>query len=330
MPHRLDNNGRWHVELCIHGQRVHRRLPPGATEGDAKLLLAQLTVALAQRRAPVVPGDPPLAHALATYVAHAQKNSRSPASAQHHAQRIGLWADKYTCGQATQCAKHIMADMAGHYAPATINRSLATLKKGLSLLWEDGHTPENYGARIKLLPVHNAREVYLSVAQVQAIAQHCQPAMQAAIWAALLTGARRGEVLEFGKMHLIGASTISILAKGTKTLKSRTIPIVPALRPWLAYFPLQTNFEGLKTAWRRAREAAGMAHVNFHDLRHSCASIMIEMGVDLYTVGEILGHANPNTTKRYAHLQTQRKRDALDKVSALTIDVVPPPRRVKG
>jgi integrase len=51
-----------------------------------------------------------------------------------------------------------------------------------------------------------------------------------------------------------------------------------------------------------ARKKAGMPHLRFHDLRHTCASWLINAGVDLYTVGKILGHSGPQTTARYAHL----------------------------
>lgn len=70
------------------------------------------------------------------------------------------------------------------------------------------------------------------------------------------------------------------------------IPIVSALRPWLRYFPLTITVDGVKSAWRRGRVKAGMPDVNFHDLRHSCASIMLGLGVDLYTISKILGHSN--------------------------------------
>ena len=60
-----------------------------------------------------------------------------------------------------------------------------------------------------------------------------------------------------------------------------------------------------------------MPHVNFHDLRHSCASIMLSLGVDLYTISKILGHSNVQTTQRYAHLQIDAQRAALSKLSKL-------------
>lgn len=67
----------------------------------------------------------------------------------------------------------------------------------------------------------------------------------------------------------------------------------------------------------RRLQQAGMPHVNFHDLRHSCASILLSLGVDLYTIGRILGHSSVQTTQRYAHLQVDAQRAALDKLSKL-------------
>lgn len=135
----------------------------------------------------------------------------------------------------------------------------------------------------------------------------------AAIWIALLTGCRRGEVLAI-EPHMIGPNSITLPAGNTKTLRTRTVPIVPALRPWLAYVPLRMNFEGLKTSFRRARAAAGMEHVNFHDLRHSCATILLSLGTPLDVVRDILGHTTIKTTERYAHAIVDRQRDALERL----------------
>ncbi|MDN2713780.1 tyrosine-type recombinase/integrase [Janthinobacterium sp. SUN120] len=115
----------------------------------------------------------------------------------------------------------------------------------------------------------------------------------------------------------IGVDTITLPSSHTKTLRARVIPIIPALRPWLAHFPLEVSVDGLKSAWRRARVKARMEHVNFHDQRHSCASIMLGLGGDLYTISKILGHSNVQTTQRYAHLQVDAQRAALDKLSVL-------------
>lgn len=156
----------------------------------------------------------------------------------------------------------------------------------------------------------------MGVEEVRMIADHCAEQAQAAIWAALLTGARRGELFQIRRED-IGVDAIRPPASHTKTLKTRVIPIIPALRPWLKHFPLTLTVDGLKSPWRRARVKARMEHVNFHDLRHSCASIMLGLGVNLYTISKILGHSNVQTTQRYAHLQIDAQRAALDKLSAL-------------
>lgn len=309
----------------VGGKRIHRILPEGTTAGDSKRIEAELRGALG-RKTVNIPGDPPMAAALAVYTDHA-RTLRSKDTSIHHAQRIAAWAEKYTCSQARECAAHITRDMTElvedkktgelkpAYAPATVNRSLAVLKKGLSLLWESNRTPENYGLRIKTLPVNNKREVFLQPAQVRLLTDECgNEEVKAVIWTALLTGARRGEIFKIDKLR-IGRNEIDIPASHTKTLKSRVVPIVPALRPWLKHFPLTITVEGFKSAFERARIKAGMQDVNFHDLRHSCASILVGLGVDLYTVSKILGHSNTQTTQRYAHLQIGPQRDALKKLS---------------
>jgi integrase len=112
----------------------------------------------------------------------------------------------------------------------------------------------------------------------------------------------------------IGKLTIRIQAGNTKTLRYREVAIVSALRPWLKHLPLPINFEGLKSGFRRAREAAGMPHVHFHDLRHSCATILLQLCVDLHVVREILGHTSIKTTERYAHVMVTPQRQALAKL----------------
>lgn len=312
----IDKEGRRHAGVMAGGQRLHRKLPSGATARDAKLIEAQLRQSIALAKAPRIPGDPPLTACMGLYLDHAQRNLRSSSTAAHHAARIAPWAAKYTASQARQAAQHITKDLQAAYAAGTINWSLSALKKGLRLAWEQDHTPIDYSSHVKLLPVNNSREVFLSVEQVQSITHHCMPGVQAAIWAALLTGARRGELLKIERQH-IHADRITIPASHTKTLKAKTVPIVPALRPWLDHFPLIITAEGIKSAWRRAREKAGLPEVNFHDLRHSCASILLELGASLHEVSEILGHSSLQMTRRYAHLQLDRKRAALDKLSHL-------------
>lgn len=309
-----DKDGRFHVGKMVGGKRVHRILPPETTARDAKRVEALITESLERDKAVNIPGNPLISEVMTLYMKHA-KNLRSPDTAEYHATRAGQWAAMYRVSQARTFAAHLVQDMTPGYAPATINRTLGAVKKAMHMAWELGRTPEDYGRHIKRLAENNQRSTYLTIEQVQAIADKASPQVRAAIWIAILTGARRGEILAI-KPEDIGPDSITIHASNTKTLRTRTVPITPALRPWLSALPLQMNFEGLKTGFRRAREAAEMPTVRFHDLRHSCASLLVNMGVPLEVIRDILGHTTVKTTERYAHLETSAQREALDKLGA--------------
>lgn len=308
-----DKDGRLHVGIMVGGKRVHRILPEGAAKGDAKQLEADLRAAIGHKRQPAIPDDPPMTAILGLYQEYAQATLRSKDTAVHHSNRLGHWAAQYRASHAREMAAHVIRDMQPVYAAGTINRSLGTLKKALSLAWERGLTLENYGLRVKRLPEHNLRDMTLSMKQVKHLADCASQQTAAAIWIAIFTGLRRGEILALTKDD-IGPHSLTIRAGNTKTLKTRTVPIAAPLRPYLKAVPLGINFEGLKTGFRRAREAAEMPWVTFHDLRRSCATLMIEAGVDLLTVSKLLGHSSVAVTQqRYAHLQVDAIRAGLER-----------------
>lgn len=306
-----DKKGRTHVGVMVEGRRIHRRVPAGASASDAKQLEAELRRA-AGRRDTQIPGDPQMTAVMALYVEHT-KHLRSPKTAVYHALRAGPWCEGQRASDAEAVARKMIADMRGHYAPATINRSLGAIKTALRIAFDARLIHEDYGARIRRLPERNARQTYLDIPTVKLLADACSEQVRAAIWIALLTGCRRGEILKMTPADVVG-DQLRIRAGNTKTLRERIIPVIPALRPWLAYLPLRINFEGLKTGFARGRVKAGV-DANFHDLRHSCASLLINMGTPLEVVRDILGHTTVRTTERYAHLQIERQAEALGRLS---------------
>jgi integrase len=321
MPIQKTEAGGYEVRVCVRGQRAHRRLPPGTPAGDAKRIESELRLALERApratRSVVIPGNPSMVEILGLYTEEAE-HSRSPATNKNHAARVMLWAEKYRAADARACTAHFVKDMRGRYKPGTINRSLGCLRRGLQMAWERGFTRENYADAVKSLPDHNARETHLSVDEVRKLASHASKNVEAAIWIALLTGCRRGEVCQIAAGD-IGADSILIRAGNTKTLKTRTVPIFPALRPWLGYLPLAINFEGLKSGFRRARVAAGMKHVQYRDLRRSCGMILLSLDTPLDVIRDVLGHASIKTTEtHYAHAIIARQRAAMERLGALT------------
>ena len=66
---------------------------------------------------------------------------------------------------------------------------------------------------------------------------------------------------------------------------------------------------------RSACRRVGLEGVTFHTLRHTYASWLVEAGVDLYTVKELMGHSTLSMTERYAHVGNGMLQNAVKKLT---------------
>lgn len=135
----------------------------------------------------------------------------------------------------------------------------------------------------------------------------------AAIRLLTLTGARLNEILtlkwsyvdlERGALRLpdskTGQKSIRLSAQAVLILTN-----LPRLNENAYVLPGHITGQpivNLQKAWRRIRGAAGLHDVRIHDLRHSFASVAAASGASLPMIGALLGHSQPQTTARYAHL----------------------------
>jgi integrase len=76
----------------------------------------------------------------------------------------------------------------------------------------------------------------------------------------------------------------------------------------------------IQKPWRRIRSSAGLDDVRIHDLRHTFASHGVAMGQGLPIIGKLLGHTQPQTTSRYAHLAAGPALEAADRISIRLAD----------
>lgn len=144
---------------------------------------------------------------------------------------------------------------------------------------------------------------------------------------ALNTGLRRGELLglTWRDVDLV-AGRLTVRGAGTKSGRTRYVPLNGEARAVLKEWQEQATgdlvFPGddgekmadLKTAWTKVAETAGLKDFRFHDLRHTFASKLVQAGVDLNTVRELLGHSDFALTLRYAHLAAENKVAAVAKL----------------
>ncbi len=152
------------------------------------------------------------------------------------------------------------------------------------------------------------------------------PFAVAAIRFLMLSGWREGEVLSLKWSDVDFGRSFATL-EDTKSGRSNR-PLGPPALELLTHIPKLdgspyvfpgaahgTHLKELKRTWYAVRHSAGLEDVRLHDLRHSFASVAAESGTSLQLIGTLLGHARPETTKRYAHLTEDARVRAAAEVS---------------
>ncbi|MGA5764013.1 site-specific integrase [Nonomuraea bangladeshensis] len=73
--------------------------------------------------------------------------------------------------------------------------------------------------------------------------------------------------------------------------------------------------DNLHRSWGAVRKAAGLGEMRLHDMRHTCVSLLLDLGVPPHIVREIVGHSDIEVTMTiYAHASLDEKRKALGKL----------------
>ncbi len=142
----------------------------------------------------------------------------------------------------------------------------------------------------------------------------------------LKTGLRRGEAFDLTWQYVnLERGLITLIGDTTKSMNTRYIPLSPtaleALKAWKKQAPQSTGrvfpsddggrLDNLNKSWKTLLGNANISCFRWHDMRHDFASQLVMKGVPLNTVRELCGHANMQTTQKYAHLAPDHKADAV-------------------
>lgn len=142
---------------------------------------------------------------------------------------------------------------------------------------------------------------------------------------ALNTGMRLGEILNL-QWRQVDIDKRKIRVEKTKSRRIRIIDINSTLlkdflmlkeksshSPYLFFNPkTKKPLKSVKTAFKAACRRACISDLRFHDLRHTFATRLVERGVDLITIKELLGHSSVTITERYTHSFKEQKRKAVE------------------
>ena len=213
--------------------------------------------------------------------------------------------------------------------PYLANRVLSLLSKMLNLAVAWDWRPDNPAKGIPRYH-EDRRQRWLSADELArlwaALEVHPNRRAANAVKLLVLTGARRNEVLaatwdEFDLDRGVWTKP----SHHTKQKRTEHVPLSGPARALLAalraeaetnqvyLFPADAPDKPLgdiKNFWRRLCRDAKLEGVRLHDLRHTYASSLVSRGVSLHIVCRLLGHTQPQTTARYAHLDDESLREA--------------------
>jgi len=207
---------------------------------------------------------------------------------------------------------------------STVNRELALLKRmfNLAIDWKlfRDHNPVR---KVRFFRELNTGTRVVSPEEEKKLLLNAAPYLQDMIRFDLNTGLRIGEVFTLRWSNVdFERSILNVFAP--KTLKTRVVPINSdarrVLEAWalgrkneFVFYNLETGkpFVDLKAGFAKACRKAGITGVTWKTLRHTFASRLVNRGVDIVTVQQLLGHFSVTVTMRYTHTNLDSKHTAV-------------------
>lgn len=251
----------------------------------------------------------------------------------------------------TDVREFLMRKQATGLSVATVKQIHAILRSALSHAAREDLVVRNVAKLVQVATPNTEPPVPLSAEEAQRLLQAARGDRLHALWAVALTvGLRRGEVLGLRWCDVdlsIGTLDVrqtlqraggSLQVVPPKTRRSRrTVPLpgitVAALAEHRSRMELEARAAGrsltstgfvftttvgtpmeprnVNRAFVALLVSAGLRHVRLHDLRHTCATLLLDQGASPRVVMETLGHSTIGVTMNvYAHVMPQAMRDA--------------------
>lgn len=219
--------------------------------------------------------------------------------------------------------------------PFRANRTVSVLSKFFNWCEQYGYRPE-YSNPTRFVQKYKepARQRFLSTEEQKRLGNAltraeiedlASPYAVAALRLLSLTGARLSEILTL-KWEYVNWERGTLELPDSKT-GAKSIYLNEPAKDILSAIIRQTDnpyvicgrdvggrIVNLQKPWRRIRKMADLDDVRIHDLRHTFASVAAMGGMSLPMIGALLGHSQPQTTARYAHLAANPLLEAAEEI----------------
>lgn len=292
---------RWRYEFdrFIDGQRrrTTKLLPKSWTRSEAQAYGQEQDGKLYAVATGAIKRRPLISEAVAIYLKERAPELKNPSLARE----ISLVMDWYEgrhIDELAEVAREYAAENAGVLMPATVRNRMSYLRACCRYAWKrHGLGDHDPGERMTLPPARNERHVYLTRGEVMTAARRIRrPDVRGLVLIAFYSGMRLSECLRAEPTER------GWMLADTKNGSRRLVPIHPKVAYLARKWPVEVSPRTVQKHVSQAFGSIGRPDATFHTLRHSAASAMINAGVDLFTVGAVLGHKAPVSTKRYSHL----------------------------
>lgn len=326
--HKRGNKGIYYMNFVLNGKRIYRstskftkREALQVEAAERHRIINEVNLTPRERLAQTLLHDA-VDQVYETHWKHNKDAGRSYARARNMAQRMGnLPLGEINDEAVARFLKKL--DRVGA-APGTVNRYLAALKMVLRIKKQD----TDY---IRLRKERKGRRRVVSREEEQQMldllrnTKHDKrrsfyPDVADLAEVLVDTGMRLQESLDMSYETIdFNSGLISIwFNKGDRPrsipMTTRVRSILESRRTGKRVKPFSLKPHQAQNAWRWARKQLGLNHDKefvLHALRHTCASRLVNKGIDLYVVKEWLGHASIVTTQAYSHLSPRRLAEAV-------------------
>ncbi len=195
---------------------------------------------------------------------------------------------------------------------ATLNRETGLLRTLLNYSVKCGFLNANPIAGLRKLDENNIRQVFVSEAQFNFLLSHAEESLKPIMLVAYDTGMRKQEILSLTHSQLdLKEGIIRLAPADTKTKQPRTIYLTTRVIEELRQLPRSLSgdvfinprtgrrWEDIRSKFARARKAAKMEHVWFHDLRRSFVTNARRRNIPESVVMRMSGHRTRTVFERY-------------------------------
>lgn len=337
MPYRRKDSPYWWVKYTrAPGEKPTYRSTGTTDRREAEALEAKWRLEAYQQRQWGIQPEHTFEEMMVRYITATRDEMRSPERVGYAIKRLQTFFEGKTMERLrrSDISAYIEQRKASGVGPATINRELDTLSAAINYARKKWDWEMNNPVSGMSLREPEGRLRWIRRAEADALIREAEkdaksPHLADFIRLALNTGCRKNELLRLSWDRVdLRENRLFLEPEHTKSGKRRVVPLNDEARramlgrarfraeycpasPWVFAHKNGERVKYMQNGFQAACRRAGIDGFRVHDLRHTCASWMVQQGVPLMEVRDVLGHSSIEMTERYAHLAPDKLRSAV-------------------